>query len=427
MKITLNNVGSIIDATTAETTINNNSDAIETAFENTLSRDGTAPNQMESTLDMNSNSIVNLPNPITPTSPLRLQDLNDFIGGGTIQAIPAGGTTGQALKKDTNVDYDVSWGDIVSSVGLSLPADFSVSGSPVTGTGTLTASFATPPTGTGALVRATSPTLVTPNLGTPSVAILTNATNLPVTSVTGMGANVTSFLTTPSSANLRAALTDGVGTGAAYFVGGALGTPASGTATNLTGLPVSTGISGLGTGVATFLATPSSANLATALTDETGTGVAVFGTSPTITTPNIVGTTAVGNASAGSVGEYIESVVPSGSPVALTTAVTANVTSISLTAGDWDVEGMIILNPGATTSITAIIGSISLTSATTDGTYAWSHRMAAFVPAAPFGGYGIARRRVNVSATTTVYLTAMSTFTVSTNGAYGYINARRVR
>lgn len=45
------------------------------------------------------------------------------------------------------------------------------------------------------------------------------------------------FAATPSSANLRALLTDEVGTGAAYFVGGALGTPASGTLTNCTGLP----------------------------------------------------------------------------------------------------------------------------------------------------------------------------------------------
>lgn len=62
-----------------------------------------------------------------------------------------------------------------------------------------------------------------------------------------------------------------------------LGTPTSVTLTNATGLPVSTGISGLGTGVATFLATPSSANLITALTDETGTGSAVFSASPTFT------------------------------------------------------------------------------------------------------------------------------------------------
>jgi hypothetical protein len=67
----------------------------------------------------------------------------------------------------------------------------------------------------------------------------------------------------------------------------ALGTPASGVLTNVTELPISTGVSGLGTGVATFLATPTSANLAGALTDETGTGALVFGTSPTINSPII--------------------------------------------------------------------------------------------------------------------------------------------
>jgi len=72
----------------------------------------------------------------------------------------------------------------------------------------------------------------------------------------------------------------------------ALGTPASGVLTNATGLPVATGISGLGTGVATFLATPSSANLRTALTDETGTGSAVFATSPTLVTPVLGAATA---------------------------------------------------------------------------------------------------------------------------------------
>ena len=68
-----------------------------------------------------------------------------------------------------------------------------------------------------------------------------------------------------------------------------LGTPASGNLANCTGLPIATGVSNLGTGVATFLTTPSSANLLAALTDETGTGANVFANTPTLVTP-ILGT-----------------------------------------------------------------------------------------------------------------------------------------
>jgi len=69
------------------------------------------------------------------------------------------------------------------------------------------------------------------------------------------------------------------------FVAPVLGTPASATLTNATGLPISTGVSGLGANVSAFLATPTSANLAAALTDETGTGANVFANSPTLVTP----------------------------------------------------------------------------------------------------------------------------------------------
>jgi hypothetical protein len=64
-----------------------------------------------------------------------------------------------------------------------------------------------------------------------------------------------------------------------------LGTPSSGTLTSCTGLPVSSGVSGLGTNVATFLATPSSANLVAALTDEIGTGEVLVGSGTTSWTP----------------------------------------------------------------------------------------------------------------------------------------------
>jgi len=155
-------------------------------------------------------------------------------------------------------------------------------------------------TGTGSVVLSNSPTLVTPALGTPASGTATNLTGLPIsTGVSGLGTGIATFLGTPSSANLASAVTDETGSGALVFANSptlvtpALGTPASATLTNATGLPISTGVSGLGTGVATFLATPSSANLASAVSDETGSGALVFANSPTLVTPAL-GTPASG-------------------------------------------------------------------------------------------------------------------------------------
>jgi len=162
-------------------------------------------------------------------------------------------------------------------------------------------------TGTGSVVLSNSPTLVTPALGTPTSGTATNLTGLPIsTGVSGLGTGVATFLGTPSSANLASAVTDETGSGALVFANSptlvtpALGTPSALVGTNITGtasgltagnVTTNANLTGAVTSVgnATSLGSFSSSNLAGALTDETGSGSAVFATSPTLVTP-ILGT-----------------------------------------------------------------------------------------------------------------------------------------
>ena len=129
---------------------------------------------------------------------------------------------------------------------------------------------------------------------------LADATGLPISSgVSGLASGVATFLATPSSANLISAVTDETGTGALVFGTSPtlttpnIGTPSAGTLSSCTGLPISSGVSGLGANVAAWLADATSAKLATAVTDETGTGSLVFSNGATLVAP-VLGTPASG-------------------------------------------------------------------------------------------------------------------------------------
>lgn len=137
------------------------------------------------------------------------------------------------------------------------------------------------------------------------------------------------------------------------------------------------------------------------------------------------------NAALGALGEVISASVASGAAVTLTTGTPKTITSISLTAGDWDVHGNLGFFPGATTSITRIVESISLVNDALDsneGNYA-ADIFAATVPGASASLLVMAgvTTRISIASTTTVYLVAQSVFTVAGNTAYGKIWARRAR
>lgn len=127
----------------------------------------------------------------------------------------------------------------------------------------------------------------------------------------------------------------------------------------------------------------------------------------------------------GTLGESMNSLIASGSAVGLTTATPANVTSLSLTAGDWEVSGNINFS-ASTATVSQKSGGIGTTTATvpTDGTEVYSGVAMTLLSATD--SITIPTKRINVSSTTTVYLVANCTFTAGSVSAFGALHARRL-
>lgn len=174
------------------------------------------------------------------------------------------------------------------------------------------------------------------------------------------------------------------------------------------------------TGITACLGDGSAGGSFTASGTLTATGLSTL-------TGGILGTVAGGNATAGNVGEYVSASVVQGSATALTTATPKTVTSITLTAGDWDITAIGSIT-GASTG-TAFDVAIGTTTNSFTGTVLGDTRCE--TPTVSLTGADatlmIPAVRVSISGSTTYYLVVQEVFTIGTPAAYGRISARRVR
>jgi len=339
--------------------------------------------------------------PIGATTPTTVTGTSLFASGGAIPAVTVTGTqiynspnpTVQfidSIRSANNKNAFITWGSTVLAFGFANDAfGASVNAFTITGGQAAGISGITSNSGTGAWAH-TGGFSATGGINSTAVGATTPSTGAFTTLTASSGINSTNIgATTPGTGSFTTLAASGAVSGAGFTARFASPGPIGNTA-------ASTGAFTTLSSTGTF--TPSSTN-------------------------GIVGTTTNDNANAGSVGEFVTATATA---VSASSGAAFNVTSISLTAGDWDVTGIVRSNPAGTTVIQQQLEGISTTSATVGAFGTFSNLTITFA-----AGNGAANPtpavRLSLASTTTVFLVSIMVFTTSTLTVDGLIRARRVR
>lgn len=466
--------GSVIGATYGGTGINNGSNTVTLGGNLNTASTFTTSGAFSLTLITTSATSITLPS--TGTILSSANNLNDVGNKVTaVNNIMPSQTGNSGLFLSTNGSA-ISWANVTGASGGTVTSvrfagdGTLLSSTPtaaVTSTGTLTATLSN--AGGGTVLGNTTGTAAAPGY-TPTPVLGINASTSGTLSLAngGAGGAQVKLQNTAATVGYNFNLPTGAGSVNQLLVSGGGGSTsmtwttatylsttninrilyssANNTVAEITAAASSVLISS-GSSVPSWSTTLPSGLSATSMTLTSPTITSATITSPTFTTPTlgvatatslvfspstggIIGTTTNNNASSGAVGEFVSSTILVGSAVSLTSAGAANITSISLTAGDWNVWGNVATNPASGTTTGLVQAWISTTSAT--------------IPTIPNAGAYVeipypgsppdqptatpaGQARVTLSGTTTVFLSTAVNFGVSTMTAYGFIGARRVR
>lgn len=357
---------------------------------------------------------------LTLSSPLTVANGGMGAGTHTAYAVLAGGTTSTGAIQSV-AGLGTSGQVLMSNGAGALPTFQTVAGSGTVNSGTSThlAYYATSSnalsdadgaTVSGAYTYSGISTFTAMDVHQAGLSVTGNTSNNAIDSTQALASNTVSYRIENTST------TGAAGSSGIYKV-----------ATASTGDPYVTFLCGASTTWAIGLDNDDGDSFKVRLGANPSTGILAIRGETNTGAISILGTGVANNAAIGYVGEYINSYSGAGTNFP-TSGQYGDLTSISLTAGDWDVTAILVGFSNGTTTFTEMRGGISVTSGNSATGLAEGDNLLFALPSLVIDtGISIPNYRINISGSTTVYLKYRGAYTGTAPQALGRLSARRMR